>query len=111
MRLKLILLASFCLGMISQNSLAQDLEAGRVLYGTCAACHGPNGEGLEALNAPKIAGQQSWYTIRQLNNFKNGVRGADSRDVYGQQMAPMAQILTTEEAIRNVAAYIATLGN
>ncbi len=111
MRLKLLLSASFCLAMLSQNGMAQDVEAGRVLYGTCAACHGPNGEGLEALNAPKIAGQQAWYTVRQLQNFKNGVRGADSRDIYGQQMAPMAQILTTEEAIRNVAAYIATLGN
>lgn len=111
MKLKLLLLASVCLSTFSLNASAQDAEAGRVLYGTCAACHGPNGEGLEALNAPKIAGQQAWYTVRQLQNFKNGVRGADSRDIYGQQMAPMAQILTTEEAIRNVAAYIQTLGN
>ena len=75
MKVKLLLVLS--LTIFSNQLLAQDLEAGRVLYGTCAACHGPNGEGLEALNAPKIAGQQAWYTVRQLQNFKNGVRGSD----------------------------------
>jgi len=108
MKVKLLLVLS--LTIFSNQLLAQDLEAGRVLYGTCAACHGPNGEGLEALNAPKIAGQ-SWYTVRQLQNFKNGVRGSDPRDIYGQQMAPMAQILTTDQAIQDVSAYIETLGD
>ncbi|MAM70683.1 MAG: hypothetical protein CMP91_06015 [Gammaproteobacteria bacterium] len=109
MKVKLLLVLS--LTIFSNQLLAQDLEAGRVLYGTCAACHGPNGEGLEALNAPKIAGQQAWYTVRQLQNFKNGVRGSDPRDIYGQQMAPMAQILTTDQAIQDVSAYIETLGD
>jgi len=42
-------------------------------------------------------------------NFKNGIRGADSKDTYGQQMRPMAMILADDAAINNIAAYISTL--
>lgn len=109
MKYKLVLASAFFLSIFSGNLLAQDVEAGRLLYGICSACHGPNGEGLQALNGPKIAGQQAWYTERQLQNFKSGARGSDPRDVYGQQMAPMAQTLTTDQAIKDVAAYIESL--
>lgn len=111
MKFKLAVILSVLLSTYSSSLLAQDAEAGRVLYNICSACHGPNGEGLQALNGPKLAGQQAWYTIRQLQNFKSGARGSDSRDIYGQQMAPMAQVLTTDQAIRDVAAYIESLGN
>jgi len=110
MKFKLALAATIFLTFLSNNVLAQDLDAGRLLYGVCSACHGPNGEGLQALNSPRIAGQQAWYTIRQIQNFKSGARGSDARDIYGQQMAPMAQTLTTDQAIRDVSAYIESLG-
>ena len=70
MKFKLALAATIFLTFLSNNVLAQDLDAGRLLYGVCSACHGPNGEGLQALNSPRIAGQQAWYTIRQIQNFK-----------------------------------------
>lgn len=88
---------------------AGDPARGETLYATCGACHGPNGEGMEALQAPALAGQESWYVIRQLQNFKAGIRGANPRDVYGMQMAPMAMILPDDQAIEDVAAYIETL--
>lgn len=106
-----IVVSGIFLSVFSSSAPAQDVEAGRVLYNVCSACHGPDGEGLEALNAPKIAGQQSWYTIRQLQNFKSGVRGSNPQDIYGQQMAPMAQTLVTDQQIRDVAAYIQSLGD
>ena len=86
-----------------------DAAAGQPLYATCAACHGAQGEGQAALNAPKLAGQGAWYLKRQLAQFKAGARGAHSKDTYGQVMAPMAALLTDDAAIANVAAYIATL--
>ena len=91
------------------QSPAPDLTAGQQLYAVCSSCHGANGEGNAALNAPKIAGQEAWYLERQLNNFKHGMRGADDRDTYGAQMAPMAGILADDAAIRNVVAYITSL--
>jgi cytochrome c oxidase subunit 2 len=88
---------------------AGDPAAGKALYGLCAACHGAQGEGNPALNAPKLSGQGTWYLKRQLGYFKEGVRGAHEKDVYGKQMAPMAATLADDRAIDNVVAYIATL--
>ena len=98
------------LGFYSMTALAAgDAAKGKTFYATCLACHGANGEGNKALNAPRLAGQEEWYVVRQLKNFKDGIRGADSNDIYGQQMRPMAQILPDDQAIADVAAYIATL--
>ncbi len=87
---------------------AGNAAIGAAQYAVCAACHGQQGEGLAALNAPKIAGQSDWYLRRQLNNYKNGVRGAHQDDLYGRQMAPMAATLFNQEAVDNVVAYIQT---
>jgi len=86
-----------------------DATKGQQQYAICSGCHGAEGEGNVALNAPPLGGQGSWYLKRQLNYFKTGVRGAHEEDVYGKQMAPMAGILVDDTAINNVAAYISSL--
>jgi len=88
------------------------LAEGQGTYLTnCAGCHGANGEGNIVLNAPKLAGQESWYLKRQLNYYKQGIRGTHTDDLFGQQMAPMAATLADDAAINNVVAYIQTLPN
>ena len=82
--------------------------AGAAQYAVCAACHGQQGAGLAALNAPKIAGQSAWYMRKQLQNYKSGARGAHPDDTYGRQMAPMAATLVNDAAIDNVIAHIQT---
>jgi cytochrome c oxidase subunit 2 len=86
-----------------------DVAAGKKLYATCAACHGPEGKGNEQLNAPRLAGQQDWYLARQLQNYKSGVRGNQPSDAFGAQMKPMAAMLANDQAINDVVAYIDTL--
>ncbi len=86
-----------------------DALMGQAAYPVCATCHGSQGEGVVALNSPKLSGQAGWYLETQLRNFKNGVRGAHEDDEFGRQMAPMAALLADEAAIRNMAAYISTL--
>lgn len=81
---------------------------GKALYITCAACHGQNGEGLQAANSPRLAGLLEWYLISQLKHFRAGLRGGNSEDTYGAQMALMATTLPNEKAILDVAAYIGT---
>ena len=44
-----------------------------------------------------------------IENFKNGARGTDDKDVFGKMMAPMAATLADDAAIANVSAYIKTL--
>jgi len=88
---------------------AGEPAAGKPLYAVCAACHGLQGEGNPALNAPKLSGQGDWYLKRQLKYFKNGARGTHDKDVFGKMMAPMAATLGDDAAIDHVIAYIKTL--
>ena len=85
-----------------------NVENGKSLYATCAACHGPEAGGMKDLNAPPIRQMDDWYLYTQLHNFKVGIRGADPRDITGMQMAPMAQGLADEQAMKDVIAYIKT---
>ncbi len=91
------------------QTIAADARRGARIYRTCGACHGAEGQGIQATNAPRLAGMSDWYQVRQLKNFQLGIRGGHSQDLYGSQMVRMAQILVDEEAIRNVVAYIHAL--
>lgn len=90
---------------------AGDVERGKTLFATCAACHGQKGEGNPALKAPMLSYANDWYLQTQLKNFKSGVRGATPGDIGGAQMAPMASILPDDQAVVDVIAYIQTLRN
>jgi len=85
-----------------------DAAMGAAQYGVCAACHGQQGEGNVAMNAPKIAGQSAWYLKRQIMNYKNGLRGTHQGDTFGQQMIGMVATLADEQAVNNVVAHIRT---
>ncbi len=89
--------------------VAGDAAKGKALYGTCAGCHGRDGEGGRMFNSPRLSGQKDWYLKRQLVKFKDGVRGSHPQDVFGMQMAPMAKLLADEAAVDNVVAYMVTL--
>ena len=93
----------------TMNPVAGNAQVGAAQYQVCAACHGQQGEGMQALNAPKLAGQDAWYLRRQLNAYKTGLRGTHEDDVFGKQMAPMAMTLANDAAIDNVIAHIAGL--
>ncbi len=78
-------LAIVCL-LAAAGALAADAAAGKGSYLVCAACHGQNGEGNQALNAPRLAGQEGWYIKRQLAAYNAGMRGTKPGDIYGMQM-------------------------
>lgn len=104
-----ILLAAAALGSLysAASALAAgDAARGKSFYAVCATCHGQNAEGSQEMNAPALAGMDEWYIVRQLENFKAGIRGSNPADTYGQQMAPMAQLLPDAQAIEDVAAYL-----
>ncbi|MBA2965406.1 MULTISPECIES: c-type cytochrome [Ramlibacter] len=85
-----------------------DVDTGRRRYATCAACHGAEGQGVAATQAPRLQGMSDWYMARQLKNFREGVRGAHPQDVYGAQMALVAGMLADDAAAGDVLAYINT---
>jgi cytochrome c553 len=85
-----------------------DAELGQMAYGVCAACHGPNGDGNEALRAPPLKGQHDWYLLAQLQKFRSGWRGAAEGDIWGATMRPNAMTMD-DAAMEDVVAYIQTL--
>ncbi len=90
-----------------------DAFDGKAIYTTtCIACHGPDGAGNQAMmGAAPLHRSSDWYLFRQIENFRAGIRGARPGDQGGALMRPMVLPLTDEQKIKDVIAYIMTLGN
>lgn len=93
-----------------------DPSKGKETYnGTCTQCHGSKGQGLAATGdvyhppAPRLTGQHDWYMIRQLQNYKSGIRGSHQEDRDGMVMQVRAKTLYKDQDITDVVAYIMTL--
>jgi cytochrome c553 len=76
-----------------------DAKAGQTKAGTCAACHGADGNSSDA-QYPKLAGQHERVIWKQLKLFKSGGRE-------NPIMQPMAAALS-EQDMRDLGAYFAT---
>ena len=90
-------------------SVTGDEATGKRRFVNCGACHGANGQGVQAMNAPGLAGMSDWYLVTQLKNFRDGIRGTHAGDPYGPQMVSIAAMLATDQAVHDVVAYINTL--
>ena len=76
-----------------------DVTRGQTKSGTCAACHGADGNAADP-QYPKLAGQHELYTARHLALFKNG--GRENAIMMGMSAALTAQDM------RDVGAYFAS---
>ncbi len=83
----------------NKPATAGDATLGQTKAGTCAACHGADGNAGDP-QYPKLAGQHELYTARHLALFKNG--GRENAIMMG-----MAAALTAQD-MRDVGAYFAT---
>ena len=63
----------------------------------CTVCHGSQLKGNANIQAPRLGGLSKWYIERQLNNFKQGIRGAHTGDVTGSEMQAMTRHLTPSD--------------
>jgi len=93
----------------SKAKVKGDAEKGKQLYQTCVTCHGADGAGNDTLGAPRLAGQEDWYLLGQLQNYKKGARGAQAGDTFGSQMRAMATTLPDKQSEKDVIAYIYSL--
>lgn len=71
----------------------------------CGACHGGQAWGNEALFTPRLTIVGDAYLIRQVQNFRSGLRGAFENAKYGQQMAMMAKTVSDEE-LNDIVAFL-----
>lgn len=90
-------------------TVAGDIERGRALYAQCAPCHGADAGGDPQLGAPSLRGRDDWYLLRQLGNFRSGLRGTAEGDVAGAQMRAISLALRDWTALSDVVAYLRTL--
>ena len=82
-----------------------DAERGKVIAaGTCAACHGADGNSQIASN-PKLAGQHPEYLVKQMKNFKP-VDGKPAERVSAVMMGMISSL--DEGQMRDVAAWFAS---
>ncbi|MCH8056658.1 MAG: c-type cytochrome [Proteobacteria bacterium] len=93
----------------SPSTISGDAVRGEEIFVTCKSCHGAQGQGIWALNAPRLNGTNDWYIARQLKNYKQGIRGSHPQDLYGKQMTLMMVVLRDDQAINDLVAYINTL--
>ena len=84
-------------------------ETGKIYFATCVQCHGADARGNIDEFGPPLAGASDWYLLAQLQNFKAGARGTHADDVTGAKMRPFSMTLPTEQAMKDVIAYIGTL--
>jgi cytochrome c oxidase subunit 2 len=91
-------------------SVSGDPNKSAALYqSTCAMCHGDSGDGVWTVNAPQLTGLEGWYLSSQIKNFRDGIRGRHSDDLYGLQMGLVSNTMTDDQAIEDMVAYIMTL--
>ena len=93
----------------SAPTISGDIARGKHIYTTCGSCHGKGGQGIWSQNAPTLNGANDWYIARQLENFRQGIRGSHPQDLYGKQMTLITIMLRDEQDIQDVVAYINTL--
>ena len=86
-------------------------EIGKTYYQTCASCHGPEGQGNEAMNAPSLANASDWYLVSALQKYKAGIRGGNPANANATVMRGMSNLLPNQQAIVDVVTYIDTLNN
>ena len=100
MKLIIILNYSFLLLLAGAPAHADNQEAGRNKSLACVACHGAEGVS-DHMNWPDLAGQQRGYLVKQLKDFRSGVR-------HDPWMSPRARGLSDQD-IDDLAGYFSTL--
>ena len=99
-KLVVVIVAVFIGSVMPQLTLAQgDAAAGQAKSALCATCHGNDGNSELAVN-PKLAGQNASYMVKQLMDFKSGVRPSPT-------MAAMVLSLSDQD-MQDIAAWYAS---
>lgn len=81
-----------------------NLAKGELIYSTCAMCHGGDGGGNGDRDVPRIAGQHKSVIIRQLVDYRLGVRWDDRMEAFADK-----HMLRDATEIADVAAYASRL--
>ena len=96
--------------MSTRRTVLSVMALAALAQGAALAADKPAKPAMEKCYGVSLAGQNDWYLVTQLKNFKAGFRGSDPLDTFGAPMRAMAAGLRDEQAIIDVVSYINTLG-
>jgi cytochrome c oxidase cbb3-type subunit 3 len=100
--------AAYVLSNIAQRKLPADsnadVSAGKALFATnCAACHGPQGHGVEAMGAPDLSSPAAFIYGTSFAQLQQTIR-------YGRQgIMPAQQDFLGNDKVHLLAAYVLSL--
>ena len=77
-------IACFAAGALAQ---ADEARARKIVSGVCFVCHGAEGES-SSQQFPRLAGQNSEYIAKQLDNFKAGKRKSTAMSNMVEKLTP-----------------------
>jgi cytochrome c oxidase cbb3-type subunit III len=92
-------LAQYVLSLSGRPHDEKRAEAAKPLFATCAACHGPDGKGNQALGAPNLT-DQIWLHGGTVTDIETTIRGGR------QGHMPAWSPRLTDDQIRVLAAYV-----
>jgi cytochrome c oxidase subunit II len=97
-------------GVVCAAAMAQsaDIQRGQQIYVICGACHGERALGESRLSAPSLVGQSEAYLLRQLRDFRSGIRGGKGDDP-ARQMQQILETVSNEADWKAVIAYVRSL--
>jgi len=98
-------LAWLSLALFAQNGLAAGTPIGDPVAGAeksalCQGCHGGTGNS-ESGEFPRLAGQYAGYIVKQIKDFKSGLRANNDT------MAGMAATVESVQDMKDIASYFA----
>lgn len=98
---RMLISASACalLGFFVNVQAAGDVQAGKAKAGTCAGCHGANGQGIG--QNPALAGKPEADIVQALKDYKSGKRVNSIMKTFAGQLS--------DQDMANVAAYFSSL--
>ncbi len=70
-------------GGLLQSAIAADPNYARNIAATCSICHGTDGRSVNSV-PPSLAGQNKDYLLRQLQEFRDGIRPATVMHQYAK---------------------------
>jgi cytochrome c553 len=87
------------LGAVATAQAGGDAQAGKTKAGSCAGCHGANGEGNGP--NPALAGKKEDQLIQAMKDYKSGKRNNPVMKTFASQL--------NDQDAANLAAYYASL--
>ena len=96
--------ATLCLAITSTYALEGDAKAGAQAAAICAACHQPDGSGMNIPNGeawPSLRGLNAEYLYKQMKDIKEGSRKSPT-------MLPFMNMLN-EQQFKDIAVYYSQL--